>query len=536
MKKSFKRFLSSVLATVMAVASMSIGMTSTAMAGTGNYSFSGLSVLTAHAYDGKDPDKITADVVVSPEGSANTVTAKATSSKALCYVNYVGNSKGYLTSASDKGVLAGTVFTDAIITQSTNSSSQPILTISDVEAGATVGVYFFGSDSKGATGKASTINVSDGLVTTALSATTSDKAAPAYGEITATQAGEVTIYGGSGRSGIAAVTVSTGSADPVITYTWKLDTNSLVNVDGTKLSLGKDTTTDKNNTLTYSGSDYTLNDEYKDVTGEPDADNVITVTPEDSWFTEVVPATAIADKATLTFDSFVGTGTEASEVVLSDYFTIIPRSGSAIEKNSYTFDGLGDYTSRYKTGGKSALTDSVPSSGAIKFATADAGVLQVAVRASGNGERTLSVYDSTGAEIGSVTSTDTNGRILNVTLPKADTYYIAATNGYTVYSVNVVVGESITSVDTTKSVFTDTNDAYVIAKVSSNDVVAGNTLVMSSDGQEAVESDVVYKGAIIDGQYVTAEEIGADFIYVVKAVGAKLENVANVLVSIVTAQ
>lgn len=333
---------------------------------------------------------------------------------------------------------------------------------------------------------------------------------------------------------VASITVTYGST-VVTTYTWVLDTNALtIGIDTSKLSLANSTTTSTTNTLQYTGTGYTLNADNVTVTGTPDAENKITVTPQDSWFTEVAPpAGAITDKATLTFDTTVSQLAAATDY---GYFTLL--EDVSVDKNGKAVDGLGSYTHRIKTSGKTTLVNNVPSNRAIKFSTADAATLQfVAMSSSSSKVAKVNVYASDGTIVDSVEVDGASAHLVTMKLPKADTYYMATdTQAFNVYSVNVVVGETITSVDTTKSVFTDTTDAYVIAKVSSADVVAGNTLVMQSDGQAAVESDVVYKGAIIDGQYVTAEEIGADFIYVVKAVGAKLENVANVLVSIVTAQ
>lgn len=237
------------------------------------------------------------------------------------------------------------------------------------------------------------------------------------------------------------------------------------------------------------------------------------------------PAGAITDKSAIAnFDSVTGTDTTGSDVTIGD-FTILAGSSSALDKSSYKFDGLGEFSTRYKTGGKTTLTSGVPSNRAIKFTTAGAGVVQVAARGSGNSSRTINVYGSDGTVVGSATSENQVGVILTATLPKADTYYIASPdNGFAIYSVNVVIGEGTEAV-TAGNVFVETSDAYMIAKVSAADLAA-NKIVVSANGG-SVEDTVVYKAAIIDGHYITAEELGADYIYVVKAVNAVVNGLVD---------
>lgn len=339
---------------------------------------------------------------------------------------------------------------------------------------------------------------------------------------------------------VASITVTYGSTD-VTTYTWVLDTSALsIGIDTSKLSLANTTTTSTTNTLQYTGTDYTLNADNVTVTGTPDATNVITVTPQDSWFTKVAPpAGAITDKATLQFSESVTT-LEADDKVIGDFTIIAGKSSKIDNKSSSSAEGFGAFEFAYNCGGKTTLDKAtgLPTNRAIKFATADAATVQFVARStSDKSTSTINVYASDGTIVGSSSALDnTAAHIVKIDLPKADTYYIAtADQAFRLYYVNVVVGETITSVDNTKSVFTDTNDAYIIAKVSSADVVQGKTLVMQYDGSTVDESDVVYKGAIIDGQYVTAEELSADFIYVVKAVGAALDKASSVVVSIVNA-
>jgi hypothetical protein len=349
-------------------------------------------------------------------------------------------------------------------------------------------------------------------------------------------AGDVTIAfaGNSTQFQVASITIAYGKVD-VQTYTWKLDTSKLTNgIDTTKLSFKDETTTKLSNTLVYSGANYVINADNATVTGEADGDNVVTVTPEDSWFSK---SSVITDKETLVFTASAGTATTESNVIIGN-FTILAGSSSAIESNNASFEGLGTLDARYKNGGKTTFSNNVPTNRAIKFTTSGAGAVQIALRGSSGSKRTLNVYNSTGTISGGLTTTDTDTHILNVTLTGADTYYIASPdNGFGIYSVNVVVGETIDNA-TNGKVLSDTEDSYIIAGVTADEVAnADNSEIsISVNNNDAVTSNTVYKGVIIDGQYVSAEELGLNYIYVVKAVGAAFDDVKDFVLSFVTAE
>lgn len=113
MNKTFKRAVSSVLASAMAFSSVTVATVSTtlpftavqAFAADSNFNLSS-STLTFADYTGSDLTPASADTVVTPTGAANTLTALAAG--APVFVNYTSStatSKGYLTEAAADGQL-----------------------------------------------------------------------------------------------------------------------------------------------------------------------------------------------------------------------------------------------------------------------------------------------------------------------------------------------------------------------------------------------------------------------------------------------
>lgn len=207
MRKGFKKFLSGAVVTVLAVAGMTIGMTAVAMAAENVYKMNEESTgLTAYTYDGSSPsDTLSSATVLNPNSGGN-ITVLSDLNPAL--ISYTGNSAGYFLSEAVDGPLAGEVLDYAIMTVS--GSSKDFITISNLEAGNIVGVYYTGVDSKGATGKATTINISqsdDTKESYSVSAGDATKY-PAYAEYTCTIDGTVTIATTGSRVGIAAIVVT----------------------------------------------------------------------------------------------------------------------------------------------------------------------------------------------------------------------------------------------------------------------------------------------------------------------------------------
>lgn len=231
MNKTFKRAVSSVLASAMAFSSVTVATVSTtlpftavqAFAADSNFNLSS-STLTFADYTGSDLTPASADTVVTPTGAANTLTALAAG--APVFVNYTSStatSKGYLTEAAADGPLAGTIFTKAV-TSNKSVTAKDVYKISGVKKGDTVGIYYVFTDSKGATGKAGTVTLTAGTATaTATLENKTYKTAPAYLTVTADADCDVVINAGTSstaaRLGIVAFTVSSAGGDDTTTTT-----------------------------------------------------------------------------------------------------------------------------------------------------------------------------------------------------------------------------------------------------------------------------------------------------------------------------
>ena len=231
MNKTFKRAVSSVLASAMAFSSVTVATVSTtlpftavqAFAADSNFNLSS-STLTFEDYTGSDLTPASADTVVTPTGAANTLTALAAG--APVFVNYTSStatSKGYLTEAAADGPLAGTIFTKAV-TSNKSVKAKDVYKISGVKKGDTVGIYYVFTDSKGATGKAGTVTLTAGTATaTATLENKTYKTAPAYLTVTADADCDVVINAGTSstaaRLGIVAFTVSSAGGDDTTTTT-----------------------------------------------------------------------------------------------------------------------------------------------------------------------------------------------------------------------------------------------------------------------------------------------------------------------------
>lgn len=223
----------------------------------------------------------------------------------------------------------------------------------------------------------------------------------------------------------------------------------------------------------------------------------------------------ITDKATLTADAAFSTLTEDQ---VSGQFVIL--NGVSADKNSKTIEGLGKYDFRLKANGKATLTNGVPSNRAIKFTTAGAGTLQVVAMSGSNKEnRDFNVYASDGTIIKTVNVSGIDCvQSELITLPKADTYYIACpSSACNFYSINVVIGDGVTAA-TGGSVFADLVDSYAIAKVSAADLT--NASLDVKVGDYTANTETVFQQVVIDGNLITAAELGTDYIYAVKIAGA----------------
>ncbi len=482
MKKVFKRFLSSALATVMAVAGMTIGMATTASAADGDF------VLSAKDfYPTSTGSKIKPDV--NPVSENGVYTAEITSKTKTFTPGPIGTYKSCVNSTSfDYEMLAG---------------GDRTITVTPVNSGtATVYVYHDGTKNFKLNGIA--------VATTAAAYTVTgyNVSCEAGGSFTIDLASNIVFVGLEYVAG------------EVTTYNWDLDTTGLVNVDPSGLALGSDTATSLSNTLSYTGSDYMLKDEYKNITDATDGVTVtgtnVVVKPTDDWFEEVVVAGVIDDKATLIADSKFDALT--ADRVVSDYFTLL--NGISADSSTQSVEGLGDYEFRFRANGKTTLSNGVPSNRAIMFTTAGAGTLQVvAMAGNSTSTRDYRVYASDGTVIAtnSVVGSECVQSDL-ITLPKADTYYIACpSEACNFYSINVVIGSGLTTA-TGGNVFADTVNSYAIATVSAADLASDSLDVVIGNFTDSTET--VFEQVVIDGHLITAGELGADYIYAVGVIGA----------------
>jgi hypothetical protein len=136
--------------------------------------------------------------------------------------------KDYLSKANGNGTLANEVLTAGIITTAGDRESKDFIEISDIKKGDEIEVYFYGTDSKGAPGKATTLRILDGnggTDTTILAANAEggvSTSTTAYAKTTANTSGTIRIVAGSSsRVGVAAIVVTSSDddSDPFKTVT-----------------------------------------------------------------------------------------------------------------------------------------------------------------------------------------------------------------------------------------------------------------------------------------------------------------------------
>lgn len=263
MKKGFKRFLSGVLAAVMAVAGMTIGMATSAMAAAGDaYTITADDFYSGQSYSS---DKVAAtNLELSPDGASTVSLDSGT--------NYY---RAFGTYAAAKNN-TGKVFTSEL-----QVGGKRNITITPAASG-TITVYWYDSGAKTVTvGSKAGVDATNKVVTS---------------ESDTCVAGETfTITLSASNICLLEIDFEPGQ---VTTYNWSLDTSALNNVDGTGLVLGSDITTSLKNTLSYKGSGYTLKSEYETITSETAGvtatDTNVVVKPTDDWFDAVAPRTYVS--------------------------------------------------------------------------------------------------------------------------------------------------------------------------------------------------------------------------------------------------
>jgi hypothetical protein len=172
------------------------------------------------------------------DNDANTITVNGKLKPA--FINFNNNEttgKNYLENGATTGTLTGTDLTDILFSTSSGNGSNAFMTVSDVNLGDVVEVYYVSTDSKGAPGKAGSILVKDGGDTSFTDSTvlgTPSATTTGYLSFTATADGSVSILPKSGRIGVAAIVITPASEAKLVdgTYDATVTENGKVIVSG----------------------------------------------------------------------------------------------------------------------------------------------------------------------------------------------------------------------------------------------------------------------------------------------------------------
>lgn len=400
MNKTFKRAVSSVLASAMAFSSVTVATVSTtlpftavqAFAADSNFNLSS-SPLTFEDYTGDDLTAASADTVVTPTGAANTLTALAAGSPV--FVNYTSStatSKEYLTEAAADGPLAGTIFTKAV-TSYKSVKAKDVYKISNVKKGDTVGIYYVFTDSKGATGKAGTVTLTAGTATaTATLENKTYKTAPAYLTVTADADCDVIINAGTSstaaRLGIVAFTVSSASGSSDTT-----------------------TTTTEATTVTEATTETTT-------TATTETTTAVTTTEE----TSTEATTAAASSWQIKADTAPSEGYAEGALVYEDeYAAVYAAQKIDITGKPLTVNGR-TYSKGFKTNGVNTTIDGTTFRLAFKVVTKQS--TRVSADTSGGSKNSIFSYDETTGTYTNLTGLVAQGQTMYADLDAGTVAYI----------------------------------------------------------------------------------------------------------------
>jgi hypothetical protein len=269
----------------------------------------------------------------------------------------------------------------------------------------------------------------------------------------------------------------------------------------------------------------------------------IVVDYSDTTEAEPVVAETITDKEMLTVNADDMTTANSLALPTDDKYvttedmasgSFVLMSGVTVDAAKKSVEGIGDFTHRIKLNGATVLEDGVPANRAIKFTTDSEGVLQVtSLSATSSEDRSWCVYNSNGDVIATQSApAGVSGSVPEVSdiivLPKADTYYIACPEkACNFYSVNVVTGKGLTSADNGK-VFADKTNSYIIVPVDKATAETNDELIVTLGNNGKTDStSKIFEKAVIDGCLVSAEDIGSDYMYVIKINDANGNDVSN---------
>lgn len=412
--------------------------------------------------------------------------------------------------SSSEGELKDTKFNNLLFT--TGGSSKNFISISGVSENQTIGVYFTGTDSKGAAGKANEIKVGS-------STATATKNTCSYKEYTVA-AGETTVYiaNTGSRVGVYAITIKDFDSS-VTNYRVEIAEKGETYAGYPDITAELDSKTEPTKaTLSWNANEnYLAGTTDVTLTDKMLSDTTYTI-PWTAFVDEIeekVSAQNINTVAYLNANDLSGTLQDTA--VLETYFTVSDSQNGGLSAAS--FDGsFADvtYTHSIAMGGSGNKNKR-----AIKFTTNGAAYIQfVAASNSSSGTRNIVLADET-TNLKTTGLTSKTPVAINYYATSAGTYYIYPEASIHLLSVAVVVGEGlITDGVSNGAVFADTADAYALAAVSDSDL-SNDSIAITMDGKTSTPADTsVYKAVKVDNIVITADDIGADFIYAVKGTGA----------------
>ncbi len=292
MKKGFKRFLSSALATVMAVAGMTIGMATTASAATTTWVPNDDGFDTCPAVFGLDADTSLHLDMANSRKATFTDAIFAGGVSAVAGKSGIDIRNQFLNGAAD------TIAYRSIALAPTESGTIDLYVVRQSSGSAgTLRIY-------AATKSAETGLYERGdLLQDSISVPGRDTTGIAPVSFQVESGNIYLVYANSSGIGLYGMSHTAGE---VVNYTWNLDLTGLVNVDGNGLALANDTSTSVKNTLSYTGSGYVLKDEYTTISDTTigvtvdSVNNTITVKPTDDWFDAVAPRTYVSVEPVVT--------------------------------------------------------------------------------------------------------------------------------------------------------------------------------------------------------------------------------------------
>lgn len=551
MKKGFKRFLSATLATVMAVAGMTIGMATSAMAADGDFTLGAEVFYEAATTGSVDPDHNPVEVTGLYKAEVTSSTKK-----------FTPGTIGDFATLKKKTLTNTTSFTNEMLA----GGSRQITVTPAYPGTATVYVYHDGTKILKLNGQETTPAAQKWTVT---------------GYDVSCGAGESFTIDLATNIAFVGLTYTAGE---VTTYNWNLDLTGLTSVDGTGLSLGNATTTALSNTLSYTGTGFTLKDTYATITDATagvtvdSANNTVTVKPTDDWFDVVAPRNYVSVEPSEDGNKVIYNFTQADD---SEKYLVSVNDTTKSSTTAYTafsVDGTSDndcYVTLDTTGAKlcddsttaavklmvpySASTGKVTVSGRVtptnniggKWKLVDLGCVSVAtdsnkmVTLTNNNQ--VASTDNVGVAVKNqpidyVVTIDfaaktASGTITNGAAEKAFTnvpFEDGVTNmgaiafttnngnsissgndrGLLIPSVTIIAEESTSPVVTTTDanskpgVITVGDANYVVSVVSSEDAKTANSLVQkTAAGTEIASTDTVYKQIVLDGNTYTAKDI-----------------------------